>query len=177
MLLLLLLLLLKLLFKKPTQNHRQKEEEAHEHFSGSHGIVSSKKGVGGRRTSTRLTALGQTDRRTEEQQPSKGRNSGRCSLDTRRCWRWRTRPIAGQVQGVSAWAGTRAAGSGGGRGSRVTFLHHSQLRGAAGARPFPAHLVLGAHSSSGLVALQFRFISLPAGWEGWGAKASLDDDL
>lgn len=120
------------------------------------------------------------DRRTDGRRsssPAKEGTRGDAHSDTRRCWRWRTQPIAGQVQGVSAWAGTRAAGSGGGRGSRVTFLHHSQLRGAAGARPFPAHLVLGAHSSSGLVALQFRFISLPAGWEGWGAKASLDDDL
>lgn len=78
-------------------------------------------------------------------------------------------PIAGRVQGVSAWAGTRAAGSGGGRGC-PSFPHHSQLRRAASARPFLAHPALGAHSSHRPVALQFWFVSLPAGWEGWGGQ-------
>lgn len=76
-----------------------------------------------------------------------------------------------QVQGVSAWAGTRAAGFGGGRGSRVAFSHRSQLRGAAKRSALlglPPRL--GAHSSPGPVALQFWFVSLPAGWEGWGGQ-------
>lgn len=75
-----------------------------------------------------------------------------------------------QVQGVSAWAGTGlpAPGEGGAAASPSCTVPSSVVQ--PNARPFLARPVLGAHSSPGPVALQLWFVSLQAGWEGWGGQ-------
>lgn len=178
------------------QNHRQKEEEAREHFSGSHGIVGSEKGVGGGHHPLDSQPWdGQTDGRTSGSpalEDSKGRDSERRSLghtlllaeDTSPSPR--TQPSPGRRRGarcLGGRAGTRAArllGREGGRHSHATSLHRSasQLRGAANAQPFPASPAPGADSPApGWRLFGFgSFLCQRVGRAG-GTRAGLDGDL
>lgn len=122
-----------------------------------------------------------THRWTEEQQPSKGRNSGRCSLGHTQMLAMEDLAHRRAGAGRECLGGHRGCGFGGGRGSRVTFLHRSQLIPApwcSQGSALPSSPGTGgtlqpwAGGSSDLV----HFFASRLGGLG-GARAGLDGDL